>query len=66
MKTRTVILAAALLAALLAGLYLWGPPSAPPGQKPLLTLSSANAGDFGAAFDARTDPPRLVLLLSPT
>jgi len=66
MKTRAVILGVVLLAVLLAALYLWGPPSTPPGQRPLLTLSSARVGEFGAAFDAHAEAPRLVLLLSPT
>jgi hypothetical protein len=50
----------------LAGFYLWGPSSAPPGQEPLATLSSSNFGDFTEAFDAPADFPRVVLLLSPT
>jgi hypothetical protein len=66
MKKRVVVLAA--LAALLfsVGLYLWGPSKTPPTQKPLLTLSTSNFGEFEAAFDAAADAPRLVLLLSPT
>lgn len=65
-KRKAVILAA--LAALLffAGVYLWGPSKAPPTQKPLLTLSTANFNEFEAAFDDATDANRLVLLLSPT
>ena len=46
--------------------YLWGPSTAPVGQPPLLTLSSANFKEFSAAFDADADVPRMVLLLSPT
>jgi hypothetical protein len=65
-KQRAIILAvAAVLVALAIG-YLWGPSSAPPGQEPLLALSSANFSQFESAFDAETDVPRLVLLLSPT
>ncbi|GEM_PF-585039 len=58
------VVAAALL--LLAGVYFWGPSTPPEGQAPLLTLSSSNFREFEATFDAATDAPRLVLLLSPT
>jgi hypothetical protein len=46
-------------------LYLWGPSSTPPGQKPLTILSSTNFTEFETAFDTAPGP-RLVLLLSPT
>jgi hypothetical protein len=55
---------AALLLAAVA--YLWGPSSVPPGQPPLLTLTSANFSEFETAFEADTSVPRVVLLLSPT
>jgi len=58
--------AIAVVVALLAIAYLWGPSTVPAGQPPLLTLSSANFSEFSAAFDADTDAPRMVLLLSPT
>ena len=51
---------------LLAAVYLWGPGSAPRGQDPAVTLSEGNFGEFEKAFDADSDVPRLVLLLSPT
>jgi hypothetical protein len=51
---------------LLAAVYMWRPDSAPRGQDPVLTLSEENLGEFEKAFDAETDVPRLVLLLSPT
>ena len=51
---------------LLAAAYLWVPGSAPRGQDPVGTLSEGNLGEFEKAFDAETDVPRLVLLLSPT
>ncbi len=63
---RNIVLAVAAALVLLASVYLWGPSSAPPGQEPLLTLTSANFGDFQKTFDATPDAPRLVLLLSPT
>lgn len=50
----------------LAGAYLWSPGSPPRGQEPVVTLSEKNPGDFERAFDAESDVPRLVLLLSPT
>jgi len=67
MKKKRVIglvLAAALV--LLAIAYLWGPSTAPAGQQPLVTLSSANFAEFEKAFDSGADAPRLLLLLSPT
>ncbi len=51
---------------LLTAAYLWGPGSAPRGQEPVVTLSEGNFGEFERVFDAETDVPRLVLLLSPT
>lgn len=66
MKKRAVPLAATAILVLLAAVYLWGPSSVPPGQEPLVTLSSANFSEFENAFDRDVDAPRLVLLLSPT
>ncbi len=66
MKRRVVIAVIVALALLLAGAYFWGPSSVPSGQEPLTMLSSANLSEFAAAFDADTDVPRMVLLLSPT
>jgi hypothetical protein len=67
MNKRAVVLAvAAVLLLLLAEAYLWGPPVAPSGQEPLVTLSNANFDGFQNAFDGDFDVPRLVLLLSPT
>jgi hypothetical protein len=67
MNTRRAIFwAAVAVFLLLAIVYLWGPSKAPPGQQPLLTLSSTNFSDFQKAFDAESDAVRLVLLLSPT
>jgi hypothetical protein len=68
MKTkRTAAVVAALVAFMVfAWVYLWGPSKAPPNQKPLLTLTTADFNEFEAAFDEATDAQRLVLLLSPT
>ena len=63
---RSIIPAVAAVLALLAIVYLWGPSKAPPGQEPLLTLTTGNFVDFQKAFDAGADASRLVLLLSPT
>ncbi len=65
MKKRAAIVASIAVASLLA-VYLWGPSSVPSGQEPLTELSTANLSDFAAAFDADSDAPRMVLLLSPT
>ncbi|OLC99368.1 MAG: hypothetical protein DMG35_06865 [Acidobacteria bacterium] len=66
MKKRAALLAATAILLLLAAVYLWGPSSVPPGQEPLVTLSSANFGEFENAFDRDAEVPRLVLLFSPT
>ena len=69
MRTRIAVagaVVALVILLLLVARPLLGPGSAPAGQPPLTRLSPASAGDFTAAFDARTAVPRLVLLLSPT
>lgn len=66
MKERAIIVAVVALALLLAGAYFWGPSSMPSGQDPLTVLSPENLSEFSAAFDASSDVPRMVLLLSPT
>ena len=65
-RKRMIGFGVAAVLVLLAGVYLWGPGSAPHGQDPVVTLSEGNLGEFEKAFDAETDVPRLVLLLSPT
>jgi hypothetical protein len=65
-KKRVVVAAALALVLLLAVAYVWGPSSTPPGQEPLVALSSTNFSEFEHAFDADLGAPRLVLLLSPT
>ena len=67
MKERRVIgVVVAAVLVLLAAAYLWGPGSAPLGQEPVVALSEGNPGEFEKTFDAESDVPRLVLLLSPT
>jgi hypothetical protein len=66
MKKRAALLVATAIFVLLAAVYLWGPSSVPPGQEPLVTLTTANFSEFESAFDRDADVPRLVLLLSPT
>ena len=66
MKRRAIIFGAVTVLLLVVAVYFWGPSSVPQGQPPLLMLSSENFNDFGAAFDADANAPRLVLLLSPT
>ena len=65
-KKRLIGVAVAAVLVLLAAAYLWGPGSAPRDQEPVVTLSEGYLGEFEMAFDAGTDVPRLVLLLSPT
>jgi hypothetical protein len=64
MKWRAILVVAVVLVLVIA--YLLGPSSVPAGQEPLVTLSNANLDEFAAAFDADTNVPRMVLLLSPT
>lgn len=66
MKKKLIVIAVLALILVTASFYLWTAGSAPPNQKPLVTLSPANVNAFEAAFDADADLPRLVLLLSPT
>ncbi len=65
-KKRAIVLAVTAVLVPLAIVYFWSPSSVPPGQEPLLALSSSNFGQFENAFDAKADAPRLLLLLSPT
>lgn len=66
MKKRKIIFPIVAVALLLAGVYVWGPSSVPYGHDPLTVLSPENLKEFTAAFDANSDVPRMVLLLSPT
>jgi hypothetical protein len=66
MKGKLAIGLGVCILLLLAIFYLWGPSSVPQGQEPLETLSNASLSDFQKAFDAQTDGPRMILLLSPT
>ncbi len=66
MKKRGTIPGGIALLVLFGALFLWSPSSPPPGQQPVITLSTANFAEFEKAFDAGIDVPRLVLLLSPT
>ena len=65
-RKRLIGVVIAVVLVLLTATYSWGPGSAPSGQPPVVTLSEGNSGEFEKAFDAETDVPRLVLLLSPT
>jgi hypothetical protein len=66
MKRKLAIGLAVCALLLLAIFHLWGPSSVPQGQEPLVTLSRSSINDFQKAFDAQTDGPRMILLLSPT
>jgi len=66
MKQRAITVVAAVALVMMAAVYLRRPSSAPPGQPPLVTLSSVNFSEFETAFDADADGARLLLLLSPT
>ena len=46
--------------------YRYAPRHMPPGQPPLTHLSAGTLDDLRAAFNASSDRPRLLLLLSPT
>jgi hypothetical protein len=66
MKRKAIIAGVVAALLLVAITYVWGPPSVPPGQPPLLTLTAVNFSEFETAFDADTHVPRVLLLLSPT
>jgi hypothetical protein len=66
MKRKAALAGLVAILLVLAGLYLWGPSVAPPGQAPLSTLSPSNFSEFTEAFDAHADFSRMILLLSPT
>jgi hypothetical protein len=66
MTKRQLAIGVALIGLLLAAFYLRVDSATPPGQPPLVSLSTANFAAFEMAFDKSTDGPRLVLLLSPT
>jgi len=66
MKKKLIVVAVVAVALLAAEVYFWGPSSVPPGQDPITVLSPENLSEFTAAFDASSDLPRMVLLLSPT
>jgi hypothetical protein len=63
---KTFAIAFAVAALLLLAVYLRMDSSAPPGQDPLGTLTTANFAAFEESFDKSIEGPRLVLLLSPT
>lgn len=66
MKQRVAIIAVVAVALVLSGVYFRGRSSVPSGQEPLTVLSRANLSEFTRAFDAASDDPRMLLLLSPT
>ena len=66
MKKRAIIVAVVAVALLLAVANFWGPSPVPSGQEALTILSPGNLSEFAAAFDADSDVPRMVLLVSPT
>lgn len=66
MRKRAIVTSAIAVLLLLAAAYLWGPSSTPPGQQPLIVLSSPDLREFADAFDRDSDAQRMVLLLSPT
>jgi hypothetical protein len=66
MKRKVIVAGFGAALLLVVGAYLWGPPSVPPGQPALLTLTAANFSAFETSFDANSSGPLLVLLLSPT
>ena len=54
---RIIVSIVAVVLALLGGMNLWGPSRVPPGQEPLVMLSSPNFIEFEKAFDAVADVP---------
>jgi hypothetical protein len=66
---RLFLYTGALLVAVLAGILAYHRLASrvtPPGQPPLVELSSYNMGDLRDQFNEYTDGPRILVMLSPT
>ena len=66
---RVVPLIAAAGALVVAGAvawHLWSPRRTPPGQPPLARIAPSTLGLLRDAFNAASDVPRVVVLVSPT
>jgi hypothetical protein len=68
MKRSHIAFAIAILILLgLAGAgCFWEAGRTPEGQQPLFALAESTFGEFVSTFDAASEGPRLVVLLSPT
>ena len=67
MKKHLSVLGVLVIAGLLAlGWRFYGGATAPPGQHPLVFLTSSNFDQLRTAFNASSGDVRIVLLLSPT
>jgi hypothetical protein len=66
LKKKSFAVVFAVIALLLAAMYLRMDSSTPPGQDPLATLTTANFAAFEESFNISIEGARLVLLLSPT
>ena len=66
MKKKTFAIGVLAVILIFLAVYFGLDSSTPPGQEPLVTLTTANFAAFEESFDKSTEGPRLVLLLSPT
>ena len=66
-RSRKITLIAVIAVLLLAAAwYQFGGHRTSPGQPPLAELNAANLDQLRAEFNAASDQPRMILLLSPT
>lgn len=66
MKFRRIALGLLVIGFLALAWYAWGPSHTPPGQPPLVSLTSDNLSSFKDSFNEASGRIRIVLLLSPT
>jgi hypothetical protein len=65
-KKKTFAIGVFVVILILLAAYFRLGSSAPPGQEPLATLTTANFAAFEQSFDKSIEGPRFLLLLSPT
>lgn len=66
MKRKFILGGAVVIVLIGLGLYLYGGGQTPPGQAPLMRLTTQNVGGIKNAFNAAQGEVRVLLFLSPT
>lgn len=66
MKSKNLIIAAAIVAGFAGLFYFYRGHQAPSGQPALVNLTAANFGQLKQEFNRAQQQPRVILLLSPT